>query len=347
MTPFHFSTNFPTLPQIPCVALLCLFAATTSTQAAEWVDGEISARFTGKVSDENDAEYVRGQGKGSYSFALGKPVQGGGDITLEATFRTHNVDVRLTGSQLYDLGPLSAAPQAVSVPKDENQPLPVQIGHYYLAVGRQCYTVIQTLDVEVSNRSTSFAGGADSASGRLTFRHLLPYDTLEKLNAALSGQQPPTSLSRPSPQSGSPPARTPETPARPVPASTEAGPLAAAYEQFQADSKAFLDLPTEQATVPKCDTLLDTAKNLTTRINDQIGEVDSTITGNGAKVSSLNERLAKITDLQLKDRTQTRISKIKEETERLQKELQEWTARLDELQKTEKKLREYRLIIGI
>ena len=113
------------------------------------------------------------------------------------------------------------------------------------------------------------------------------------------------------------------------------------------DAKAFMDLPTEQATVPKCDVLLDAARQLSTRINEQIGEVDSTITGNGAKVTSLNERLAKITDLQLKDRTQTRISKIKEETEQLQRDLKEWMAKLDELQKTEKRLREYRLIIGI
>jgi hypothetical protein len=323
--------------------------------ADEWLQVELSGEFEG-ISD------TKGSGQCSYSFAMQRTVEQGGDLTFSVNFNTR-METRavLTGGRFLDLGALSAPPVPLTSPKDflgqyENSKYRIEkflVGHYYYMNKEPLHVLLQITDFVAGPRTEikkAWYGTTERATGRLSFRYVSSDKGLDGLNRILGGPTS-ASVSGTRPQSVSRTAQPEQThtapPSAPAPLATEAGPLAAAYEQFQSDAKAFLDLPTEQATVPKCDVLLETAKTLATRMNDQIGEVDSTITGNGAKVSSLNERLAKITDLQLKDRTQTRISKIKEETERLQKDLKEWTAKLDELQKAEKKLREYRLIIGI
>jgi hypothetical protein len=119
------------------------------------------------------------------------------------------------------------------------------------------------------------------------------------------------------------------------------------YDSFQADSELFIKMPPEQATIEKCDILIDKAKGLVVNVKKEIENIEVSINTNKAKITSLNERLEQIAELQLKDSAQTRISKLKEEIELLNKELKEWKDRLDELLTTETKLRNYRLIIGI
>jgi hypothetical protein len=334
------------------VALLC---GTSQVFAAEWESVDLSGEFEG-ISD------TKGSGQTSYSFALRRTVEQGGDLMFALNFSTtKEIIANLTGGRFLDLGALSAPPSPLTIPKDfigqyENPKYRIAkflVGHYYYMNKEPLHVLMQITDFVAGPRSEikkTWHGTTERATGRISFRYISSDKGLDGINRILGGTTTaapsgthPTSLAPTAPSQQNPFT----TPAVTAPVATEAGPLAAVYEQFQKDAKAFLDLPTEQATVPKCDVLLATAKNLTTRINDQVGEVDSTITGNGAKMSSLNDRLAKITDLQLIDRTQTRISKIKEETERLQTDMKEWTAKLDELQKAEKKLREYRLIIGI
>jgi hypothetical protein len=323
------------------LALLCLAPAAK----AQWMTIQLQGRYDDTEGGDIPYPWHRwrfGRGDVAYSFALQKTLPGNGDITMVASMPARNqVLVGVLNDGASDLGALPQPPKAVGRVHLDCV-LDMVVGHYYYIQKGNAHAVIQLLEIkasptEVVKTTKGFFGGVYYASDvEASFRVAFSGVSLDDLNNRLKEGGSPT-----------PAGQHPSVPRIMSPPSTEAGPLAAAYEQFQNDAKAFLDLPTEQATVPKCDVLLETAKNLITRINDQIGEVDSTITGNGAKVSSLNERLAKITDLQLKDRTQTRISKIKEETERLQKDLKEWTAKLDELQKTEKKLREYRLIIGI
>jgi len=336
------------------LVLAAMFFTTPAltASAVEWKTVELSGVFRGQ------GLHNIGKGKTEYSFALEEACESSGDLRLEVSFGGDggSVEFRLNKYWFVSLGPLSAPPTSISVPSDFatekwrlKEPSHMIIGHYYVLAETGHFVLIQVLSFKCAELKRIPAGLFGSvhyiATCSVSFRHFTPAQSLDGLVSLISRER--QNAVKP-PEGTSPPKKGPEKErGNAAPPSTEAGPLVAACEQFQIDAKAFLDLPTEQATVSKCDILLDTAKNLTTRINDQIGEVDSTITGNGAKVSSLNERLAKITDLQLKDRTQTRISKIREETERLQKDLKEWTAKLNELQKTEKTLREYRLIIGI
>jgi len=313
--------------------------------AFDWTSVELSGVFEG-VSN------TKSIGSCSYSFALQRTFEQGGDLNFSLKFRSNQETIAvLEGGYFLDMGALTTPPAYVNPPRgfgSANRPnlhtSTFLVGHYFLMTQGPLLVLFQITDFSVGTRTEvarRWYGTIERATGRLSIRYVSSDKGLDDLNRILADQIPDN-------QTSSDSAKTSTTP----PNFDQHGdnyvhPLAEDYEQFQNDAKTFLDLPSEQVTVSKCDVLLDTAKDLITRINDQIGEVDGTITSNRAQVTSLNDRLTQITDLQLKDRTQTRINKTQRETERLQEDMKKWTAKLDELQKVERILREYRLIIGI
>jgi hypothetical protein len=338
-----------------------IIAFSQTALSAEWKEAELSGTFSGWGETT-----FGGSGKTYYSFALEKPTESSGDVRLEVCFPDQATSrFRINGAWFYDIGPLPQPPVKITtIPNNfgteqwrANEPSAMLVGHYYLLLKKPKYILIQVLDFTASDIKFIKRGMAwNTYEGLCTvrFRYLPLCDSIDQLNALLSGKADTASQSLMSA------GKKDSNEAREKSAAKENEKkliesdekqdknfLLNDYEKFQKDAKDFMNLPTEEATIARCDKLLEKAKTLNTQTNDLIWDKDSTITGNNAKISSLQERLAKITDLQLKDRVLTRITKIKAETEKLQNELKEWTARLDELQKTEKKLKEYRLIIGI
>jgi hypothetical protein len=328
-------------------------SATLQVQAqpvGEWKEFELRGQFNGlfyRIDTRNNV--FRGSGDVFYSYGKQKISSASGDTELGVIVKNGDplkLTFSLFATNANHLGMSPINPASIKIPKEfttENEGYHfVEIGHVYLM---KCGGIIVLVEIEdlaykvLKVHVPIFGTGWCDAECSLKARYIILADT-----PAVAVPASPATINLPLKKGDSPPS-TEVNPSAKSP--IDSNDLLTQYEQFQKDAKDFMDLPTEEATIARCDKLLEIAKSLNTQINDVISDEDSTITGNNAKISSLNERLAKITDLQLKDRIQTRITKIKAETEKLQKELKEWTARLDELQKTEKRLKEYKLIIGI
>jgi len=119
------------------------------------------------------------------------------------------------------------------------------------------------------------------------------------------------------------------------------------YDQFLNSAQSFLNLPAEQATVSKCDDVLKSAKALTAKIQNKIKELEAGIATNKTRIASLTEQISKITDLQLKTKAQGRIGNLTEESDRFKKDCAACVVMLNELLNTEKRLNQYKVIIGI
>jgi hypothetical protein len=177
---------------------IILFLNTANNcNAVEWFNGEISAVFTGEVYWVRTSEDFilkpcdKGEGLGAFSFSRSKAVEYNGDISLEIIFQGSNAIAKLSGSTLYDLGALASTPVSIIIPKENSDEKPIKIGHYYLVISYNRYTLLRILDFQIKERkniSSDLFYIKDSAICSLIFEHSPPKDSLDNLNAYLSNK---------------------------------------------------------------------------------------------------------------------------------------------------------------
>ena len=111
---------------------------------------------------------------------------------MAALFRESSVEVYLTGSRLNTLG--AVVPKSVTAKQAEEgflrSPNPLKIGHYYLVASPGLFTVLQAVDVKITDRKNGLPrkgfGENARATIELSFRYLQPQGKIESLNALLS-----------------------------------------------------------------------------------------------------------------------------------------------------------------
>lgn len=340
--------------------LLHLIGFLNSALAAEWREVELSGSFTAATRAE-------GVGQVSYSFAMEKVIEQGGDIHFWVDFSdSKSVSFFLDGTrQIGDLGALKQPPTMID-PKQIREsfgtdvyspPKRLLLGHYYYLVFTASHVILQPTSFRVDERKGTgkvvktglFSSGSEE-TGRCTlkFRYISSDKSLEELNGFLSGKIVKSTSTSTPPKVGVPD-NTPK--GNPAPSSSQAvieqDPFLKDYEQFQKDSKVFIDSKPPQATVKGCDGLLNRATELDTNMETLLITLGADIKSMEVKVRTLEDRLQITTNLQIKDRMQTLITDLKKQKEDNEQKQREWAARRKELLDAKKNLYDYRGILEI
>lgn len=186
-----------------------------SVDGAEWQSLVLSGTFTSSPAEANDLilvggesnhlllrNYARGSGLTSYSLSLRKPVQdNSGNLVLLVDFTTPSAtsaNFSLSGGTIVDLGPLTAPPAKIKLPKSGWFSHPytgfrkmVAGNYYYIAESGQ-HCLIQPISFDVSNvRVTDQSPGMfgytiHSADCALKIR-FLSASSIERLQRLIKG----------------------------------------------------------------------------------------------------------------------------------------------------------------
>lgn len=329
-----------------------LLSATVST--AEWTSATLEGTFRGSTSIDGDT---------SFSFGLGRPTRGGGDVSLRVFFDTP-AQFRLRGARFVDLGPLSSRPTRLITPKIAattssdtllyldngnwytSSSKPFALGHYYHFSKGNLQGVVYMKDFSTTERKViekHWYGDTEEAKAKLEFEYVSVHGTPETLTAVLQGTKQPEIPARKTP------VRTEqrrEMPQKSTSAETQpAEPLFREYEGFQKNTSAFLDLPLDQVSVVKCDQLIDTGTAVKSKVGQEISLLHEQIREATADVEKYKDRIDRISNLQLKDRVTTKINQLEANNQERRVNLKQWEARQNELDTSLRTLREYRDIL--
>jgi hypothetical protein len=339
-------------------AVLLLVLLTSSALAQEWTEVQLSGIFRGRGTAD-------GEGEVEYSFGLKKVVEQGGDIRLQLSFYDYPmVGFRLIGCRCADLGAIKEGPQSINLeslrdseghdfthPNWNNPDL--TLGHSYILRSGDVLAVIHPLSFDVTDMKViekHWYGNKIEASAVFRFRYISSDRGLDELNGLLSGKmtkQLPKSQQTADSYKPSTTQKPDSTSKTTKPAIVDQDPLLKDYEQFQIDSKSFIDSKPPQATVKACDALLNHAAELDTNIETLLIVLGADIKSMEVKIKTLEDRLQTTSNLQIKDRIQTLITSLKKQKEENEQKQREWAARRKELLDAKRTLYDYRGVLEI
>ena len=298
-----------------------------------------------------------------YSFKQKAPVSEFGDLILGADVdcSDHTANFAFRSDKFLGLG--TGLPKAdFALPRDfwdaQYPPLSMKVSHYYYVVAGGKHCLVQALSLGHTIRLkptylTHYHEVAVNAAFRfVSADSLLSLRDRIQLAVAEAGSEN-GSLARGGTNEGGFAKVATNASGRHADgeadkaATQPALPLTPAYEQWQKDRKAFMELPVEKARLQECSAILTRGKELDSQIEGLLTEVDITITSKRGQITALETRAKELANPQVRDRVQTIITELTRQVAEAVSTQKLWTVQRESLQKSRAELSEYRGVLEV
>jgi hypothetical protein len=328
------------------ISIFCIFFCSIHLFAIDWTTITLKGSVEYHTFSKDTKIY-----SDTYSF-IARKIANSGEISFHPTVDENgHYNFGLYGNLAF-LGKFIEAPSKISEPsKDKyNYSNRAEIGEYYLLkMQPNIYVLLQICDAQIDNFKRSglgILGYVYYLEATLKFMYIMSDKGIEAINNILSAQAPQIeSIAEPAVPVISAEKPVQDTAKEKDPVSEKHNELDNRYKTLLGEYNIFMELPIEKASVEGCDNLLSSYNALKKEVNDFITELSNNIRDNKSKIASIEEQLLTITDLQIKDRANTKLNNLKSSNSDLNTIMNSWKARLEEICTNIAKLEQYRIIL--